>query len=228
MPLIDGSATFWRFGEVWENLSSLQIPDGRRTIPREAFAHAPSFQEPGDECMEVFEVFFKDPTQTAKQTHHPDSVLELKCDLESSPPKTDKGEEAVEVRRDVPESVLDEGLGNPSSLQIPDGRRTIPREAFAHAPSFQEPGDECMEVFEVFFKDPTQTAKQTHHPDSVLELKCDLESSPPKTDKVAVEFRQDVPESVLDTMMEVVVREAPPAGSNGSLCHVSVDEIAAW
>jgi hypothetical protein len=74
-----------------------------------------------------------------------------------------------------------------------------------------------MEIFEVFFNDPTQTAKQTPHPETVLE--GDLESgrsetdsaSPAKKSEEAVDVRWDVPESVLDAMMEDDAREAPPS-----------------
>ena len=78
---------------------------------------------------------------------------------------------------------LTKGGGTPPLLYIPAERRTVPCNAITHAPSIQEPGDECKEVIEVFFKDPSHTAKQDPHPETV---ESDLESSPSKMDKVSL------------------------------------------
>ena len=72
-----------------------------------------------------------------------------------------------------------------------------------------------------------QNRHLTPHPETVLE--GDLESShsetdlasPAKKSEEAVDVRWDVHESVLDVMMEDVVQEAPPVGSDGSLYIMS-------
>ena len=78
---------------------------------------------------------------------------------------------------------LTKGGGTPPSLYIPAERRTVACNAITHAPSIQEPDDECNEVTEVFFKDPSHTAKQDPHPETE---ESDLESSPSKMDKVSL------------------------------------------
>ena len=70
----------------WETTPSLYIPNARRTDQSYTFTHA-LIQEPGDECKEVIEVFFKDSTHTAK--HDPQPIT-VDSDLESSPSKMDK------------------------------------------------------------------------------------------------------------------------------------------
>jgi hypothetical protein len=56
----------------------------------------------------------------------------------------------------------------------------------------------------------------------ILKL-CEREIwNPAKKSEEAVDVRWDVPESVRDAMIEDVAREAPPAGSDGSLYVTSV------
>ncbi len=77
---------------------------------------------------------------------------------------------------------LTKGGGTPPLLYIPAERRTVPCNAITQAPSIQEPGDDRNEVVEVF-KDPSHTATQDPHPETV---ESDLESSPSKMDKVSL------------------------------------------
>jgi hypothetical protein len=62
---------------------------------------------------------------------------------------------------------LTKGGEKPPSLHIPNERRTVPCNVTTPATPIQEPGDDCKEVIEVFFKDPSHTAKQDPQPESV-------------------------------------------------------------
>ena len=180
----------------------LYIPAERRTVPCNAITHAPSIQEPGDECKEVIEVFFKDPSHTAKQDPHPETV---ESDLESSPSKMDKvslakkrkaaAEEATSVTEGPPEEedsimmakkegrTLDDKEENPSAeakkgvpAVEPSSDPSFPTEendVKPHATSIQELGFECN--LEDFLKELLHTT--SHIPPSTDKKLNDEQSS---------------------------------------------------
>ena len=162
------------------SILALSIPDGRVTVSM-------TIQEPLDECNdEVFKVLSKDPMDTARQDHPPETE---KGDSKSRPPETDKASSAKKRQAAAKEATsATEGSNKNAALIVKTKNKDRSVDAKEDDPAVEARKDvpavepSSREVFEVLSKDPTDTAKQDHPPKTE---KGDSEPRPPETDKVS-------------------------------------------